>query len=196
MHCAACENFSISQFFPEEEIEFISPQRIVNLALENECQSICMTYNEPTIYYEYLIDLAKCTHENNLFFILNTNAYVNKDFWKNICRATDAMNIDWKGSAKLFLKYTNAKSYVIEERIKEAYNYGIHIEISVPLFYNKEIEIEMRYLGQFLSFWDKNIPCHLLKIYAAHNHKKTTTDEDIKRAKSALSFYMNNISCH
>jgi len=194
MRCPFCENFSISQQESSNN-KYYNICDIISLAKKYNCESICMTYNEPTISYEFLMDLAAEVHSNKLYFILKTNGYINKEPWKEICSVTDAMNIDFKGSEEKYLNILGAKEYVIKDRIKEAYNSGTHIEISIPLYYN-DIEDEVGSIGEFLSSIDKNIPCHLLKIYSSYKHNETTKDIDIEKAKEVLGKYMKNIYCH
>jgi pyruvate formate lyase activating enzyme len=196
LHCPFCENHKVSQQESENSHnKYYNICDIISLAKKYDCESICMTYNEPTISYEFLMNLAAEVHSNKLYFVLKTNGYINKEPWKEICQVTDAMNIDFKGSEDKYLSIIGAKEYVIRDRIKEAYNYGVHVEISIPLYYD-DIEDEVGSIGEFLSSIDKKIPCHLLKIYSSYRHNKTTKDSDMEKAKIILGEYMNNITCH
>lgn len=194
LFCPFCENHKISQQQLNNN-KYYSISDIIILAKKYNCESICMTYNEPTISYEFLIDLANETHNNDLYFVLKTNGYINKEPWGEICKITDAMNIDLKGSDEKYLNIIGAKEPVVRDRIKEAYNYKVHVEISIPLFY-EDIEDEINDIGKFLSNIDKNIPCHLLKIYSSYKHNKNTTNKDIKKAENILKRYMNNVGCY
>ncbi len=154
-----------------------------------------MTYNEPIIYIEYLIDLANECHENDLKFILKTNAYINKEPWKEICSVVDAINIDFKGSSKDYQVHCKSK-FIILNRIKEAYEHkNLHIEISVPIYQGYFYYYSLRLLSNLLTELDKNIPVHLLKIYPAFRFKsaEVVSDEEIEKAKNILSKSLNNI---
>jgi pyruvate formate lyase activating enzyme len=194
LSCKFCENHKLSQ---KDKLEGknISPEDIVLDAIEKHCKSVCMSFNEPTISYEFLIDLAEECHKNDLKFILKTNAFVNKEPWKEICSVSDSLNIDWKGSERSFRDITGCEPYVIEERIREAQEAGIHIEISIPLYYEDEIlEEEIENVGKFLSSIDKDIPCHLLRISPSYKYEdfifKTS---NLIKAQNILSNYMINI---
>ncbi len=194
LSCQFCENHLISQSL-DFKAEY-SPHEIVALAIDNRCNSVCMTYNEPIIYFEYLLDLAKESHKFSLPFLLKTNAYVNAEPWKEICELTDAMNIDWKGSKSSFLSITQSYSYVLMDRIKEAYEYGVHLEISIPLFYPlSDIDNEINYVGKFISSLDKNIPCHILTICPSFFYYPSYfyDDNKIEEVIDILSKYMTNI---
>ena len=191
-----CENFKISQKVRKDINKHFYPEHIINIAQEKHCKSVCMTYNEPIICYEYLMDVADECHKNNIKFIIKTNAYVNKEPWSDICKVVDAMNIDWKGSEEQYKEVVGANCYVIRDRIGEAYDNGVHIEISIPLYHHFLKDVRIFYqCGSFLSTLDKNIPCHLLSIVGANQHDKysSTPDLDISVARRILSFYMDKV---
>lgn len=195
LFCKYCENFSISQKTIPDNVKVISPSKLIEIAIEKHCKSISMSYNEPTLSYEYLIDLAEQCKRSDLKFLLKTNAFVNKDPWRSICQVTDAMNIDWKGSEEQFKAIAGVKAYVLQDRIKEAYESGVHLEISIPLYYkDEELEEEIKIVGEFLSSLSKDIPCHLLPIQPSFKYSNFIFNpENMKKAKDILSEYMNNI---
>ena len=193
LSCQFCENHTISQCEKNISYKKFSVHQLVDIAKEKHCKSVCMTFNEPTISFEYLMDLAEACHENDLKFILKTNAYVNKEPWAEICRVTDAMNIDWKGGRDKYHSIMGSKEFVITDRIEEAYKSNVHLEISIPL-YNSLLE-DLREFSQFLGGLDKNIPCHLLKVNPAYNfsNHQPTTDEVVAAAKEVMSSCISNI---
>ena len=194
LSCKFCENHKLSQ---NNKIKGknILPVSIVSDAIEKHCKSVSMSYNEPTISYEYLMDLADECHKNNLKFLLKTNAFVNKEPWKEICGVVDAVNIDFKGSEDKFKSIAGVNSYVLKDRIKEAYEAGVHIEISIPLYYqDDEIEDEIEDIGRFLSSIDKDIPCHLLRMSSSYRYTDFIFNfQNMEKAKNILLKYMDNI---
>ncbi len=194
LDCKFCENHEISQS-NNIEGEYVSISDIIKLAKNKKCLSVSMSYNEPTLSYEFLIDLAKKCNQEDLKFILKTNAFINKELWNEICQVTEAVNIDWKGSEDNFKSITGVNSYVLQDRIKEAYEAGVHIEISIPLYYkDSELEGEIETAGRFLSSIDSNITCHLLRISPAYKYNNFIfNSENLEKSKKILSEYMNNI---
>lgn len=57
-HCNYCQNYGISQEKKIDKSNYISPKRVVEIAVERKCASISYTYNEPTIFYPYAKDIA------------------------------------------------------------------------------------------------------------------------------------------
>ena len=138
--------------------------------------------------------IKKCKQED-IPFLLKTNAYVNKGPWREICQVISAANIDWKSSEDKFKSITGVNSYVLQDRIKEAYDYGVHLEISIPLYYlDDELEEEIEIVGKFLSLIDKNIPCHLLGISPSYKYEDFIfKSSNLQKAKDILLEYMDNV---
>lgn len=197
LFCEWCENNSITQFVPSIT-KFYSCEKIVDMAIEHQCESVCMTYNEPSIYYEYLMELAEWVHSRDLSFVLKTNGYVNKEVWREICQVVDAANIDWKGGVNHYRHKMGARSTLdIEGRIREAHQARVHVEISIPVHdYMVDDIHEVDSFGQFLSSVNSDIPCHLLKINPAHRYisHSTTSGNSILKVKNVLRQYLNNVS--
>lgn len=198
LRCRICENSIISQDYNMEDIPVVPVKDIINTAIQYNCQSICMTYNEPTISYEFLLDLAEESHKNDLFFVIKTNAYVNKDPWEDICSVTDAMNIDWKGGVISYQEMCGVKRCSIENRIQEAYNKNVHIEISIPvhkIMFDTELN-DVKEFGEFLFKLYPLMPCHLLKVYASGSYSYTTSDREINVVRDILSSYLHIVAIH
>jgi len=194
LECKYCENCSISQSDPPED-HFYSPKDIVSMACYfDSVKSVCMTYNEPTIAFEYLIKLANLCHENDLKFIIKTNAYINREPWKEVCKVVDAMNIDMKGIGDTFEEITNCR-YVggYCRKIMSALVYSSHVEISIPVYANTELDLQI--FGENMKMFGYDVPIHLLKVNPAHLmiNERVTSDEEIEDARKLLSHFFTDI---
>lgn len=193
--CVFCQNYITSQEKIHIDEQYFSPEYLIKFAIRNNCSGICMTYNEPIIYFEYLLDVAHECHRNGLKFILKTNAYINKEPWKDICIVSDAINIDWKGTESQYREIAGASDYVIEERIREAYN-RTHLEITIPAYdtFLSDMRLFFR-CGNLLSSLNVDIPCHLIKVHPTYKYNTHTVISEVsfKLALDILSFSMNTI---
>jgi pyruvate formate lyase activating enzyme len=197
LSCKFCENHEISQKIIEEKSKYFHPTDIIKLAISKDCESVCMTYNEPIIQYEYLYDLSEECHEDDLKFIIKTNAFVNKEPWKQICKITDAMNIDWKGYGEEYKNICGSSQYVIEDRIKEAFESGVHVEISIPVYPDSSMDFNQ--IAKSLSLINCHFPIHLLRIFPSHKWeiKYATSVNDLDFVRNVfLSHGLTNISIH
>lgn len=194
LSCSFCENHKISQDIDYSIGSYFSVADIIKFAEEKSVDAICMTYSEPTIYYEYLLDLSDESRKKGFKFLLKTNAYVNSEPWKKICSSIDAVNIDFKGSKKNYKDIAGADSYVIYERIAEAIDSGINVEISIPLYKGIDFD-EIDILSDFLLEKDNSIGIHLLKINPAYKciNSYSTPDSRVKRAQNIFDKKFKNV---
>ncbi|MFW9934999.1 MAG: radical SAM protein, partial [Candidatus Thorarchaeota archaeon] len=130
--CLFCQNWQISH---EREIigRNISPEKIVDLALNTGCTGVSYTYTEPTIFFEYALDTAKIAQEKGLFNTFVTNGYMTTEAVNTIAPYLNAATVDFKGNANptFYKKYCNVPSVdPIYESLKAMKAAGIHIEIT------------------------------------------------------------------
>lgn len=102
--CMYCQNWDISQRRRIEE-PYYPPEYVVEYTLAHNAQGISYTYNEPTIFAEYAIDVMKLAHKHNLFNTWVTNGYMTPEALDEIGRYLDAATVDFKGhGAKRFYR--------------------------------------------------------------------------------------------
>ncbi len=130
--CLFCQNHNISK---QREIIGIgkSPQEIVDMALERRAKSIAFTYNEPTIFIEYALDVAKIAHRHGLSNLFVSNGYMTPEAVKEMKGHIDAVVVDYKGSGEQ--KFANRfEAVVSNDAIKDAMlaikEAGIHLELT------------------------------------------------------------------
>lgn len=105
LFCHYCQNYSTSRSRPEEVLSMkMEPEKVINNAIKSKCQSISYTYNEPTIFYEYVFDTAKIAKKKKLRNVLVTNGYINEKPLKELYQYIDGANVDLKGFTEEFYK--------------------------------------------------------------------------------------------
>jgi len=103
--CKFCQNWDISK---SREIDTLadsaSPEKIATTAKRLDCRSVAFTYNDPTIFHEYAIDIAQACHEVDIKTVAVTAGYVcpapRVEFFDHM----DAANIDLKAFTERFYK--------------------------------------------------------------------------------------------
>ncbi len=167
LSCKFCQNYDISQYPKENNHEIIgrelSPERIVELAIENGCESIAYTYNEPVVFFEYTYDTAKLAHEKGLKNIYVTSGYETRKTIDLLEPYVDGMNIDIKSFSDEFYKEVcGARLKPVLECVKYAHEKGIWIEVTTLLIPGKnDSDEEIRGIAKFLAGLDTSIPWHL-----------------------------------
>lgn len=96
-HCKNCQNWQISQSSPNGLEHYdMMPKDIVNKVIRQGCGSIAFTYTEPTVFYEYMLDIAKEARKKGIKNAIVSNGYINAEPLNELCEYIDAANIDLK----------------------------------------------------------------------------------------------------
>lgn len=128
-HCPFCQNYSISQDY-NSPTQNITSQQVVDRAKELNSIGVAYTYNEPFIWYEFVLDTAKQVREAGLKNVLVTNGYVNSKPLDEILPFIDAMNIDIKSvEDRFYQKICRGKLRPVLETAKKA-KQNLHVEIT------------------------------------------------------------------
>jgi pyruvate formate lyase activating enzyme len=103
--CRFCQNWDISKSKEMDTLaDAASPEAIARAAVELGCSSVAFTYNDPTIFLEYAIDVADACHEVGVKAVAVTAGYIlpepRRDFYAHL----DAANVDLKGFTEEFYK--------------------------------------------------------------------------------------------
>ena len=97
MGCFFCQNWGISKSASDQVRSVrVPPEDVPLLALKYGCQSIAFTYNEPTIWGEYVIDICKAAKPHGLKTVMVSNGYITREAFHDIYDHVDAANIDLK----------------------------------------------------------------------------------------------------
>lgn len=194
--CSFCQNYSISQY--KSESRYVPPDEMCRIILETENSiGVAFTYNEPSIWYEYVFDVAKKLKEEdkNKKVVLVTNGYINKEPLKEILPYIDAMNIDLKGNDEYYKKLCFGRIEPVKEAIKLAYDNNCHIEVTTLLISGENSSIEtIMEIGCFLESIDKNIPLHISRYFPRYKmDNEMTSLEDMKKAYNLLKQKLNYV---
>ncbi|MCF0233446.1 MAG: radical SAM protein, partial [Thermoguttaceae bacterium] len=76
--CRFCQNWKISRSLPMGEIvrNIMTPEEIVAMARARRCPSVAFTYNEPTVWAEFVIDVAKLCRQEGIKTVAVTNGTI------------------------------------------------------------------------------------------------------------------------
>ena len=103
MGCFFCQNWDISKSRSDQvRSTHVPPEDVALLAIRNGCPSIAFTYNEPTIWGEYVIDICHAAKEHGLNTVMVTNGYITYDAFHDIYDHVDAANVDLKAFTENF----------------------------------------------------------------------------------------------
>ena len=196
MKCSFCQNYSISQF--KGMSKFTTVYEIIDIILHTKNNlGIAFTYNEPTICYEYILEIAKTLKsvDNSKKVVLVTNGYINEEPLIELLKYVDALNIDLKGNNDFYKKICFGTLKEVENTIKIAYKMKKHIEITTLLITNRNTDYDtIKNIGKFISEIDNNIPLHISRYFPRYKmEQEQTTLNELKEAFKILKEYLNNV---
>jgi pyruvate formate lyase activating enzyme len=147
--CSFCQNWSISQEVPEiirdEKNQVTTPQALVKKASEIPHNTgIAYTYNEPVVWYEYMVDTAQLAKAANLRNVMVSNGYINQEPLQELLPFIDAFNIDLKGFSENFYKtVAHGKLQPVLDTLKTIRDSGKHLEITNLIIPETNDDIEL-----------------------------------------------------
>ena len=95
--CKFCQNWDISKAREFDRLQArASPEEIAAAAVRAGCRSVAYTYNDPVIFLEYAVDVAKACRERGLRNVAVTAGYVCPEPRRELFAHMDAVNVDLK----------------------------------------------------------------------------------------------------
>ena len=133
MRCLFCQNWQISQAKPDEASAYdMPPEKVVSEAIKSGSPFIVYTYTEPTIFYEYMLDIAKLAREKGLKNGMHSCGYINQEPLKELLKYMDAVNVDLKSFDPEFYKKMGSMAEIgpVLETLKTVKASGVWLEIT------------------------------------------------------------------
>ena len=177
LHCKFCQNWTTSQAEPGSfAVHDLPPEKAVEEALANGCKSIAYTYNEPIIFYEYVLETAKLARKEGLKNVLVSNGFINEEPLKRLCKYIDAANIDLKAfDDKFYRKITSAWLEPVLNSLKALKKNNVWLEITnlvIPRLNDdpKKIKEMCEWIKNNLG---RDTPLHFSRFFPQYKLKDT-----------------------
>lgn len=185
LSCDFCQNWQIAHAKPEAFN--LSPQKASNLVERQgeDCIGLAFTYSEPTVWFEYVMDIASLCHGKGFKTVLVTNGFVEAEPLDELCTVIDAMNIDVKAFTERFYRdICSGRLADVLNTVERAAG-KCHIEITTLLIPGKnDSPAEIENLCRWLSGIDPNIPLHLSRYFPQYKMDlPATPPETMRRAQ-------------
>jgi pyruvate formate lyase activating enzyme len=103
--CKFCQNWDMSKSREMDTLaDAASPETIARAAADLGCRSVAYTYNDPVIFLEYAIDVAKACRERGIKSVAVTAGYICEEPRREFFRYMDAANVDLKAFTEDFYR--------------------------------------------------------------------------------------------
>ncbi len=206
LKCKFCQNWQISQASPEDVVvEDVTPAAVIEQVKASGAPVIAYTYTEPTIYYEYMLDIAKLARASGIKNVMHSAGFINEEPLRQLAPYLDAANIDLKGfSDKFYSEMTLGHLDDVLRTLKILKSMGVWVEVTnlvIPGLNDDPQEIRR------MCLWIKEnlgpeTPLHFSRFWPLHKliHLSPTPVETLEAArKTALEaglkyVYIGNVS--
>lgn len=189
--CLHCQNHDISQSPREQKKIFgekMAPEEVVAAAAESHCTSISYTYTEPTIFFEYALDIARLARQKGIANNFVTNGYIEEAPLRAIRPFLDGANIDLKGfNESFYRRVCKAELAKVLDTIRLYKELGIWIEITTLVIPgHNDSEDELRSIARFIAGeLGVETPWHVSAFYPTYKlvDAKRTSSKALERAR-------------
>ena len=188
--CKFCQNWSTSKAKLDDlnSLE-ASPEEVVGLAKRYDTPSIAYTYNDPTIFGEYVIDISKIAREEGIKSVMVTAGYIDKEARKDVYKYIDSANVDLKAFTENFY-WKNTYSHlndVLDTLVWLKNETDVWIELTTLLIpdendSSEEIKGECNWILENLG---DSVPLHFTAFHPDFKmkDKERTTKKTLTRAR-------------
>jgi len=165
LSCKFCQNWDMSKSREMDTLaDEASPETIARIAAKLGCRSVAYTYNDPVIFHEYAIDVARACREQSIKSVAVTAGYVCDEPREEFFRYMDAANVDLKGFTERFYKQICGGSLqpVLDTLIYIKHHTNVWLEITtlvIPGKNDSEVELE-RLTHWVVEYLGTDVPIH------------------------------------
>jgi pyruvate formate lyase activating enzyme len=190
MGCFFCQNWDISKSRQDQvHSQHLPPEEVPLLALRNACDSIAFTYNEPTIWGEYIIDICRAAKGYGLKTVMVTNGYITYEAFHDIYDHIDAANVDLKAFTESFygkvtLTHLEPVSKTLEWLKKETSVWFEITNLMIPTLNDDPAETK-RLAEWIVEHLGPDVPLHFTAFHPDFKlrDKPATPPETLHRAR-------------
>lgn len=187
MNCNFCQNCEISQTSIDQYLagQYYSPAEVIDISSDHpENLGIAFTYNEPVVYFEYMLEIAVLSKAKGMKNVMVSNGFINQEPLQEILPLIDAFNIDLKGFTESFYKgFVNGNLESVKETLIAVKEAGKHLEITNLLIPTKNDDLSTftKMVVWIQEKLGKNTVLHLSRYYPAYK-------SDIQKTSIGLLF--------
>jgi len=197
LRCSFCQNWEISQW-PKEHLpkhleageektvepicpqlagmeqaipgEVVTPEQLIQAALNADCQSMSYTFTEPTIFYELAYDTAVLARQKGLKNTFISNGFINEAPLREIATVLDAVNIDLKFfKEQSYRRISRARLAPVLDAIRLYHELGVWLEVTTLIIPGiNDSDEELTQIAEFIHSVDPAIPWHVSQYYPAY----------------------------
>jgi pyruvate formate lyase activating enzyme len=205
LDCSFCQNCEISRWEgkPFDGLQELLPDELVKKALAIPGNiGIAYTYNEPVVFFEYMLETALLAESAGLQNVMVSNGYLLEKPLADLLTCVHAFNIDLKAfSSSFYKKHTGADVKPVLKTLEKIKLSDRHLEITNLLIpglndHPEQFREMVKWIGKELG---QDTVLHLSRYFPRHRMSLPPTPADTLKsmylvAKEFLQHvYLGNI---
>lgn len=173
LSCSFCQNWSLARGEVGPDTVTITPAQVL-AALQREGSpaevlGVAYTYNEPSVWYEFVYETARLLHRHGYRNVLVTNGFISCEALRELLPFIDALNIDVKAfSDSFYEKYCRGMRQPVLQTVELAAA-AAHVEVTcllIPTLNDSPAELEQ--LTDWLAGISSDLPLHFSRYFPRH----------------------------
>lgn len=195
--CIFCQNCDISQ--GKVYTKDYTPEKLIDIAKKQNLFGISYTYNEPVIWYEFVLDCMKMCRDEGLYNVLVSNGFINEKPLMKLLPYIDGINIDLKSiKDDFYVKYVKGKLEPVQKTIQMCFKETIVEVTNLLITELNDSESEMEELTDWVAGISNELPLHISRYFPRHKLSNPATsieklEQFYQIAKKKLKFvYIGN----
>lgn len=190
LSCNFCQNWDLSKAREMDRMQAVAtPAMIAQAAVQNGCKSVAYTYNDPVIFLEYAVDVARACREQGVRSVAVTAGYMEEEARRDLFTEMDAANVDLKSFSEAFYHHhcggqlqtvLDTLRYIKQET-------EVWLEITTLLIpgendSDEELQAMCRWIVQHLGV---EVPLHFTAFHPAYRMRgvEATPMDTLQRAR-------------
>lgn len=189
--CKFCQNWSISKSRETDTLgEEATPEAITEAALRTGCRSIAFTYNDPVIFMEYAVAIARVCRPRGINTVAVTAGYMCEEPRRAFYEHMDAANVDLKAFSDEFYRQICGASLqnILDTLVYIKHQTHTWLEITTLLIpgandSDEELDAMTRWIRRELG---ADVPLHFTAFHPDYKmlDRPPTPPETLTRARS------------
>jgi pyruvate formate lyase activating enzyme len=190
MNCDYCHNWQTSQakYVKDKDVQYYTPEQVVETALERGIPIISWTYNDPVVWHEFILDTGRIAKEHGLINLYKSAFFISLEGARELCEVIDIFSVSLKSmDEQWYRKITKGWLPPVLDATKFVFEQGKHVEISSLLVTdaNDDDESTKRLADWVLNNLSDETPLHLVRFHPdyKYTHVERTPIDRLERAR-------------
>ncbi len=202
--CPWCQNASISQCGSSSYRtgKSYTPEEVLLAAGRSQSIGVAYTYNEPTVWYEFMMDAAIQVKEAGMQNVVVTNGYINPKPLAELLNVAHAFNVDLKGySDDVYRQYAGGRLSPVLDTLRAIVDKGVHLEITFLVVpgVNDNLAMFKEMITWIRDYLGSEVPLHINRYFPSWQMDRSPTSISLLKemrvlARTCLDYvYLGNV---